>query len=187
MTTKRKSLAGIAPGSSASVQMIEIDRSIPLTGTEQDELTRFEGLIASRLKAFLEVGAALLEIKRRHLYRERFSNFEDYCRSKLSPMGDVPLPANERQFRTLTALPVKTAEKVWRSVLARAGTPGNVTAALVKTVILEITGKAKAAPASKREDWQMRVEPLLERPLNSSEKETEKRSHLQWNGSLSCS
>jgi hypothetical protein len=50
-----------------------------LTSTERRDLERAERKIAAGLKAFLEVGLALKEIRDKRLYRQEYANFEQYC------------------------------------------------------------------------------------------------------------
>ena len=92
---------------------------------EMNKLEKCETVIANGLKTFVDVGTALLEIRDGKLYRKDFDTFENYCRGRwkgmprqqayrlmdaaeviknLSPMGDMPLPVNERQARPLARL-----------------------------------------------------------------------------------
>src|SRR5438874_2503407 len=95
------------------------DRGEALTQTDGDDLRRFEEVITTRLQAFFELGAALMEIKAKRLYRAEFGTFEEYCRLKwnmsrihahrllkatevrniLLPIGNIQLPQNECQVR----------------------------------------------------------------------------------------
>ena len=81
---------------------------------EAAALARCEATIARGVKTFVEVGAALTEIRDARLYRATHTSFDDYCRERwqfgrshayrlidsaavvanLSPIGDA-LPANE--------------------------------------------------------------------------------------------
>lgn len=53
----------------------------PLTQDEAEALDRYEVVIRRGLKTFTEVGAALLAIRDRRLYRTTHATFEDYCRA----------------------------------------------------------------------------------------------------------
>lgn len=46
---------------------------------EEARLTALETVIEKKLKSFLEVGAALLEIREERLYRAQYATFETYC------------------------------------------------------------------------------------------------------------
>jgi hypothetical protein len=141
-----------------------------------------ESTIAANLAAFFQVGFALMEIKRRRLYRAEFRSFEEYCRSRwelnrahayrligaaevcksLSPIGDIPLPENECQIRPLIGLAPGTATKAWKRACEAAGADGRITGALVQKAVSEVTKKPKTDAASiLRQNWQIHVEPLL--------------------------
>jgi len=80
-------------------------------------LAECEAVIERGLATFVEVGAALLEIRGHRLYRETHATFEDYCRERWSftdrrarylmeaaEIGTmVPNVGNERQARALVA------------------------------------------------------------------------------------
>jgi hypothetical protein len=54
----------------------------------RDDLTRLEGLIGRKFDAYMEVGSALLEIRRRKLYRvTEHGTFEAYCAAKWGISG----------------------------------------------------------------------------------------------------
>lgn len=98
-------------------------------------LTELEAVIERGLETFVEVGMALAQIQQERLYRENYSNFEDYCRARwsisrprayqliesaatvndLSTMVDAPPPTNERQVRELSKIKdPETRAKVWK-------------------------------------------------------------------------
>lgn len=106
-----------------------------------DELRERELVIERGLNTFVEVGTALMEIRDQRLYREEYSNFEDYCRERwgftrqrasqiiqgaeLSRILDSP-PANAGQAAELAPLmddPEEMAE-VWGEVLDEAEKTG---------------------------------------------------------------
>jgi hypothetical protein len=94
----------------------------PLSLLEREELERHERTIAEGLQTFIEVGQALLEIRRKKLYRHAsYETFDVYCRERWGmsrvhahrmiaastvtirlPIGNK-LPATESQARSLTA------------------------------------------------------------------------------------
>lgn len=164
---------------------------LTLSPAEQQDLLRIESRIDSGLSAFFEVAYALLEIKQRRLYRAEFNNFEEYCRkrwdmhrayayrligaaeicTKLSPMGDIPLPENERQIRPLTGLPEKTAEEAWKRACEKAGSPGKITGAMVQEAVKEVVrNRSQTKKIPLKMDWQIRVIPLLEQALALAKK-----------------
>lgn len=50
-----------------------------LIPSERHDLAHYEAIIERGLATFVEVGAALLEIRGDRLYRETHATFEDYC------------------------------------------------------------------------------------------------------------
>lgn len=159
----------------------------PLSSTEQRDFERIESVIAAKLAAFFEVGFALMQIKQRRLYRAEFQTFEEYCRKRwefnrahayrliaaaevyetLSPMGDIPLPQNERQVRALEGLPSKTIKKAWRTAYEKAGKHGRITGALVQKAVSEVMeGRKDSNHESFRTNWQIHVTSLLKEALN---------------------
>jgi hypothetical protein len=95
---------------------------VPIDPARFEEL---EHVIEHGLGTFVEVGRALLEIQQRRLYRAAgYGTFADYVEKRwdlssthayrqieaskvvdiLSPIGDMPLPANEAQARELAPL-----------------------------------------------------------------------------------
>ena len=128
-----------------------------LSESEQQELLHCEEVITRNLGAFFEIGAALLIVNQKRLYRAQHHSFDQYCRERwdmsrmhayrllhaaevhqaLSPIGGIPLPANEAQIRPLTALPITEAKKVWKQVVKRAGEK-KITAGLVAEVVAKV-------------------------------------------------
>lgn len=110
-----------------------------LSTIEKRELDRCEKTIRKGLQNFVEVGTALMEIRKGRLYRETHATFEDYVQfvlslsrphaynlmdgaqvmHDLSSIEDIPLPTNEAQARELKYLktPEERSEK-WREVVA---------------------------------------------------------------------
>lgn len=124
----------------------------PLSLPEQADLATHEATIERGLTTFYEVGAALLAVRDRRLYRATHGTFEAYCRerwgmskpqatrliqaaevvSDLVPMGTVP--TNERQARPLAAVAPEDRAEVWREAVETAPN-GRVTAAHVQRVV----------------------------------------------------
>ena len=86
--------------------------------TESSRLVQLESVIETGRSTFLEVGAALLEIRDRRLYRVEHNTFAAYCRERwwfgksqayrliqaaveyeMSPMGDKPKTEREARKR----------------------------------------------------------------------------------------
>jgi hypothetical protein len=109
----------------------------PLDESERNALKRCERIIKIGAAHFLKVGAALKEIRDRKLYREHYSSFEHYCMARFNikrahgyrlieqsaailalqdsaPVGDIPLPTNERQARELSQAPPEMRLAVMR-------------------------------------------------------------------------
>jgi len=156
----------------------------PLTVIERRDLVRLETEVRRDLKAFLRVGRALLEIKRRRLYRERYGSFEAYCYgvwgwkksqayrmldaaeicAQLSPLGDTLLPTSERQVRSLRGCPSETVTKAWRLAVATAnGKP--VTGKMVGKAVSQV--HSAPTPAREKETWQIYIEPLLKQAVTT--------------------
>ena len=96
----------------------------PLNAEECRVLADQERIIQERVKAFWEIGYALMEIRKGGLWRMGYSSFNDYCRRRwgfsperashhtqaaevvrLLTIGNIgPLPENERQVRPLVPL-----------------------------------------------------------------------------------
>jgi hypothetical protein len=143
------------------------DGETTLSEREAEELATCERIIERGLRTFLEVGSALLKIRDLRLYRNEYTTFEDYYRERWSlersqvyrlmdaaevtrnlqssPMGEVPLPSNERQARPLTKLKdPEEQRKAWERAVTTAA--GRVTAAHVESIVREML--AQAAPAA---------------------------------------
>lgn len=117
---------------------MEVD--IALTKTEQTELERCEAIIEVGLNTFFKVGEALLIIRDNRLYRQEYSNFDDYCRdrwdfsrqrasqfilgsqvyNKVSTIVDTP-PANEAQIRALSKAAPDQQATAWRQAQQETG------------------------------------------------------------------
>jgi hypothetical protein len=121
------------------------------------------------LETFLEVGSALLTIRKQRLYRASHSTFESYCadrwgisrsyawrvlgaaeRVRLLPPGShEPKPSNECQMRPFLKLRPAEFPSAWKEVLKRAN-DRKVTAALVQEVVDELISKEAQGGAATR-------------------------------------
>ena len=134
-----------------------------LTEQEQADLMRLETVIRGGWKTFIEVGTALLEVRDRKLYRNKYDSFEIYCREELgfsrpyaynligsaevekqlSSIEDIEVkPANEAQCRELISVPKERREEVWKKALELAGEEV-VTAKIVHQAAAKFKPKSK--------------------------------------------
>lgn len=131
-----------------------------LTQTEQQRLQELETVVERGLKAFVEVGNALMEIRESRLYRAQYSTFDEYCQERwgftaerarlymrgsevMAHLSETPtmvgvLPANERQIRPLTKLDPDEQIEVWEMAVETAPN-GKVTGAHVQKTVEEYT------------------------------------------------
>lgn len=136
-------------------------------------LEQCEAVIERGLNTFVEVGAALLQIRDGRLYKAEYSTFEDYCRERwgftdrrarmlidaaetvslLETGTTVPvLPATESQARPLTALPTEQQAEAWK-IAVETAPEGKITAAHVQSVVDEIAKKPHVANNSGNNEW----------------------------------
>lgn len=122
-------------------------------------LMECERVIERGLNTFVEVGAALLEIRDSRLYQEQYGTFEEYCRERwgmvasrarqliasaevvenLKSVTTVTLfPDSERQARPLMGLPPEAQAQVWQQVVETAP-EGKITGAYVQEVVERVT------------------------------------------------
>jgi phage N-6-adenine-methyltransferase len=140
-----------------------------ITDVATDRLLECERVIERGLNTFVEVGAALLEIRDSRLYKDSYSTFEDYCRERwgmqrhyanrlisaaevtnnLVPIGTIP--ANEAQARPLVGLPQEQQFQVWQQVVETAP-EGKITGAFVQEVV-EKTIKPHVSHNSGVNEW----------------------------------
>lgn len=123
-----------------------------------DRLKELEVVIERGCKTFLEVAAALLEIRDQRLYRASHSTFDTYCRErwgwgrvhafrliqaaevvKMLPRGNKP--KTERQARALVGLEPEQVKVIGERVKFATATAGDVRAAVQR-----VTKKADAVP-----------------------------------------
>ncbi len=144
--------------------------SADLTVSEAERLDACEQVIERGLATFVDVGAALLEVRDSRLYRVAYPTFEAYCAerwnmvasrarqliSAANTVGNLlavtngnSLPANERTARELSGLAPDEQRAVWAEAVATAP-GGKVTAAHVRAVA-RISEALSAAPDPVRE------------------------------------
>lgn len=148
--------------------MTSVAHSSTLALSERTRLAQLEETIERGLATFVEVGAALMEVRDSRLYRDGFTTFEDYCRERwqmarnyankliaaseaVANLGTtVPiLPITESQARPLTRLEPDQRRAAWTEAIEtaprnEAGEP-QVTAAHVENVVREVEGRPKMA------------------------------------------
>jgi hypothetical protein len=123
-----------------------------LSLVEESTLEQCERVIAEGIHTFIEVGLALLTVRKDKLYRQKYRSFEQYCRNRwnmskthanrmitastvatqMTPMG-VTLP-NERQARALSQDDGDDQPEAWNEVIQTAPN-GKVTAKHIKEVV----------------------------------------------------
>ena len=128
-----------------------------LLTVERDRLAELEQTIERGLQTFVEVGAALAEIRDSWLYRATHRTFEDYCRDRWGfvasrarqliaaaetvtavTVDGLPAPANEAQARELVPLlreDEREAVETWRELRAEHGE--RITADKVRAAVSE--------------------------------------------------
>jgi len=143
---------------------------VAMTTTDRDELRRCEGVISTRLKAFLEVGRSLMTIRDKRLYRETHATFSEYCKSRwelsrsrayqfidsvvihdeiTEQCDGLEPPARESHVRVLVGCPREQRAAIWSDVVAaNDGDPKRVT---VKD--LRKACGAEAVPRVFERDW----------------------------------
>jgi hypothetical protein len=133
-----------------------LDAPPAMTPGERRHLGSLERRINAGLQTFRDVGAALLEIRDKRLYRESHHSFEAYCAERwainrsrayqlidsarvVKALGDPDDLRNEAQARELAPLNPKDAQKVWALVATRSEETGRpVTASLIRAVKGEV-------------------------------------------------
>jgi phage N-6-adenine-methyltransferase len=142
-----------------------------ITDIVTDRLLECERVIERGLNTFVEVGAALLEIRDNRLYRGReYDTFEDYCRGQwkwtrqhanrliastevmrnLEPQGSI-LPTSEKHVRPLVGLPPEQQFQVWQQVVETAP-EGKITGAFVQEVVDKVV-KPHVSHNSGENEW----------------------------------
>lgn len=124
--------------------------STTLTQPETERLKELEVVIQSGMACFVEVGAALLEISDKRLYRKTHATFKDYCREKWkmsarrayqlceaaeavkslpSNVNNCSQITNEGQAREVAKVPEARRERVVKAAAEKAESEGKPLAA----------------------------------------------------------
>jgi hypothetical protein len=132
-----------------------------LTIQETADFERLNALAKGGWKTFLEVGAALVEVRDRGLFRANYQSFSDYCKLELgcskayaySLMGSAEvhkqlsaiadfkiIPVNEAQCRALLPVAADKRPEVLKKAVVMAG-EGPLTAKIVREAAVEFTTK----------------------------------------------
>lgn len=157
---------GSAPTAANSNPAEESKRT--LSDTEEKLLRGCEETIDSGFKSSFQVGSSLQTILDQELYREDYTNFDEYClerwgmsgsharrligaaqvRSKLqdefSPKGDKPLPLNEAQARPLTSLKPEQWVSTWEGIVEKSEEDDQtITAEFIEAFVSALAGSGK--------------------------------------------
>jgi hypothetical protein len=166
------------------------------------ELERLEGVIATNLNAFYEVGRALMEIRDNNYYSDvlGYETFEAYCRDRwdfgkayayrligaatvvnnVSPKGDK-IPATETQCRPLTKLDPEQQVKAWEMAVETAP-DGKVTANHVARIVkgMVTDEHEKKVHKIKTSIDETRVHPDFEKAYRDFYREVQKSKLEEW-------
>jgi hypothetical protein len=140
--------------------ILPLAKKAPLTIAETLEFERLDSVIKGGWKTFLEIGAALVEVKKKDLFRDKYKTFEAYCReglgfsrayaysllnsaqvnAQVSAIADIQFrPANEAQFRELIPDPRRN-NRQFVSAVCLAANAGTLKAEMSKQDKMESQG-----------------------------------------------
>jgi hypothetical protein len=131
--------------------------------------------IAQGWSSFVDIGLALIEIRKAGLYAGEFQTFEEYCRVKwdfkhskanylmaaaqvvtsLAALPDVPRPQRESPLRPLLKLKPEDAQRAWKLAVEKTG-GRRITARVVQNAVQEL--KLGEAPANGRSPQSERLD-----------------------------
>ena len=162
---------------------------IALTSEEAADFERLKKTVHDGLRTFVEVGAALMEIRERKLYLATCSTFEAFVQvefhmsrsyayrniaaaetvAMLSPMGDTeaPLPDSERTARPLTTLPPEQQQEAWAEAVEESD--GKPTAKDVKRAVEKRRAPVKPHVSKPAEPVHPFVQQMVESPQDAPE------------------
>jgi hypothetical protein len=164
-----------------------------LTQSEERELEKLEAIVERKLRAFYEVGQALMRIRDLHLYRKEYSTFGAYCqgrwdisrprayqlieyvriRDNLSTVVDKPVP--ERQLRPLMRLDPERQKEAWQRAMENAPDT-KITARVIEKVVREMAASEEGQTRTEEESHPLRKLKMLWRSV----REEDKRKFLEW-------
>jgi hypothetical protein len=146
-----------------------IGRLVTLSEADQLRLMTLEysinESIAEGWRSFVDIGLALIEIRKAELYAAEFETFEEYCRIKwdfkhskanylmaaaqvvtsLAALPDVPRPERESPLRPLLKLKPEDAQRAWKLAVEKTG-GRRITARVAQNAVQEL--KLGDAPAN---------------------------------------
>jgi hypothetical protein len=156
-----------------------IGRVVGLSEADQLRLMTLEysinESIAQGWRSFVDIGLALIEIKKAELYAGEFETFEEYCRvqwdfkrskakylmaaaqvvKSLAALPDVPKPERESPLRPLLKLKPEDAQRAWRLAVEKTG-GRRITARVVQNAVQEL--KLGDEPANGRSAKSQRLD-----------------------------
>jgi hypothetical protein len=129
-----------------AVRIVKLSSNGQLSVREEEEFAACERTIENGLRAFFEVGQALLRIRENKLYRSQFKTFAAYCRQRwkwsdsrsrqyiraaevTANLTDgengtrVPIPTSEYQVRPLVRLTPGQQRQAWEIATEKAADP----------------------------------------------------------------
>lgn len=172
-----------------------------LTLDEYNAFQEHENTIAIYLRAFVEVGHALLDIKERDLYRESYPSFEAYCRDRwnfgrdygyrlmtaatvadnlLTIVNTDELPANEAQARELVGLEPWQQQEVWRTLTETFETKV-ITASMTKAFADAMRGVIASGAVEDGDGSQVKVSELFKASVQeyAQERNERRKAHIE--------
>jgi hypothetical protein len=160
-----KMISNCAPSGSGIV----VEVLAPLTRTELSRMGQLEETICVSIQSFIEVGAALKEIRDARLYRASHDTFEAYCKERwaltrqsvnltisasciVKNLATIvsKLPTAESQCRPLASLEAEQQQAAWVAAVEKAGDLP-VTAKIVSAAVAELFPKQEPKSVSSDE------------------------------------
>ena len=157
-----------------------------LNTSEVSRLEVLEGMIDAGMRSFMEVGAALAEIRENRLYRAQYETFEDYCQRRwrftasrgrqlmsaveaiASLSDEVQKPTNASQANALAAVDLEDRDEAWGMALQTAEEEGRpVTAKDVQNASRRLVPTESLSIGATN---MMEVEPLFREALDALKK-----------------
>ena len=138
-----------------------LGKMVALSEADQLRLMTLEYSIGESIvqgwRSFVDIGLALMEIRKDGLYAAEFSSFEEYCQVKwdfkqskahylmaaaqvvksLAALPDVPRPERESPLRPLLKLKPEDAQRAWKLAAEKTG-GRRITARIVRNAVQEL-------------------------------------------------